>query len=252
MQLCFDIFYDEELLHAFHSLNMNSNLANFISLLPEIMLLIDTVLKFFTGFYENGIIVEEKSIIAHHYLKKGLVFDILSYLPVTIQSFVHKYFPNYGWMLRLFQMLMLFKLKRVKTAVSNYQEIISANGKHDCFLSACKLMYVIIFIAHLNACIFHAVAFYAPDDNYETWLTDSGLKHSSWVERYVNVFYWSVSVMATIGYGEKIGPRNNLECVVGSFILIESLLLSGYCINTMKELVDMMTKDEKDYKYYFC
>lgn len=248
MQLCFDIFYDLELIDFLEYNKINNNLSYFLTNLPEFILIIDTATKFITGYYENGIIVREKSLIIKHYIKKGLLFDILSYFPVIFQNFFRGSFPNYAWMLKIFQLLMIFKVKRIKNIMSNFQEIICANGKSDGFLSACKLMFVIVLIAHLNACIFHAVAYFAPDHNYRTWLDDSGLRQSHWTEKYVNVFYWSVSVMATIGFGEKIGPRNNWECLFGSFILIESLLLSGYCINTMKELVDSMTRDERTLK----
>ena len=55
-------------------------------------------------------------------------------------------------------------------------------------------------------------------------------------------------MMATIGFGEKISPRNSLECVGGVFILIVSVLLFGYCINTMKQILDMWSKEEQEYK----
>lgn len=248
VQLCFDIFYDDKLIAFFEERGVDKTLAYLISLIPELILLTDILLKFITGYYENGVIIQDKQIIFSHYIKKGLLSDIIICFPVIFQGFFRDYISHLAWLLQLFQLMILLNLKRVKAVISNYQESFAYSNKSYCIISACKLMYVIIFIAHINACIFHAVAYYAPKDISTTWLDYSGLRDVEWSERYVNVLYWSVSVMATIGFGEKISPRNNLECTIGSLILIVSLLLSGYCINTMKELVDIMTKDEQDYK----
>ena len=248
MQLCFDMFYDDELEELFATHHMNHSLAQFIVLLPELMLIMDTIMKFFTGYYENGVVVEDKGMIFHHYIKKGLVYDILTYFPVLMQGILRKMVPWVGVIVKELQLLMFFKIKRVKVATLNYEEIIASNGKHDFVLSFVKLMYVILFITHLNACIWHAIAYFNPQADAFTWLDYSGLKESHWVIRYIYSFYWAISMMATIGFGEKISPRNSLECVGGVFILIVSVLLFGYCINTMKQILDMWSKEEQEYK----
>ena len=248
MQICFDMFFDDELELLFENNNVNHRVAGFITLFPEIMLIFDTILKFITGYYENGIIVEDKSLIIHHYIKKGLIFDILSYLPLILTSIFKKSFPELTSFLKCLQLLLFFKLKRVKIAISNYEEIIASNGKHDFLLSACKLMYVILFITHLNGCIWHACAYFSLGGNNLTWLDYSQLKSSHWAVRYLYSLYWAISIMATIGFGEKISPQNNYECILGIFILIISVLLFGYCINSMKQILDMMFKEEQEYK----
>ena len=133
MQLCFDMFYDDELEILFESYYVNQSVAKFIIVVPELMLIIDTLLKFITGYYENGIIVEDKKKIVHHYIRKGLFFDCLSYIPVLMQGIFRKQFPFIGLIVKELQLLMFFKIKRVKIAISNYEEIIASNGKHICF-----------------------------------------------------------------------------------------------------------------------
>ena len=249
MQICFDMFYDDELEKLFEEYELNHNLVSFIIIFPEMMLIIDTLLKFITGFYENGIVVEEKSKILHHYIKKGLIFDCLSYIPVITQGFFREKYPWIGSILKELQLLMFFKIKRVKIAILNFEEITASNGKHDYLLSFFRLMYVILFITHLNACVWHAFAYFHPDkDHIITWLDSSGLKETSWIVRYLYSFYWAISMMATIGFGEKISPSNKIECAGGILILIVSVLLFGYCINSMKQILDMMSKQENEYK----
>jgi len=245
MQLSFDMFYDDELEYFFQKHYVNPSLASFLVIFPEMLLIIDTLLKFITGFYENGIVIEDKISIIHHYLRTGLVFDILSYLPVLVQSIMKQVFPQIMEILKFFQLLMFFKIKRVKMAIFNYEEIIASNGKHDFLLTFCKMMYVIIFITHLNACIWHAIAYFNPG---VSWLDFNGFRQDYWTERYIYSFYWAISMFATIGFGEKISPRNCIECMMGGLILIISVLLIGYCINSMKQLLDMMSVQENEYK----
>lgn len=249
IQLCFNIYYDDEIEIALEKYHLNHSLTSFLVLVPEIMLIIDTLLKFITGYYENGVIVENKSKIVHHYLSKGLFTDCLTYIPTILQGFLRKQFPWIGLIVKELQILMFLKIKRVKVAMTNYEEIIATNGKNDFLLSFLKLMYVILFITHLNACLWHAVAFYNPE--METWLDYSQLKEAFWLKRYLYSFYWAISMMGTIGFGEKVSPRNNMECFVGIFIVITSIMGFGYCINSMKQILDLWSKEEQEYKYSF-
>ena len=250
MQLCFDMFYDDEFEHLFEKMELNHSLAFFILFLPEMFLITDTLLKFITGFYENGVVVEDRMEIINHYIKKGLIYDIFSYVPVVSQSIIKKFFPHLTLILKIAQFLMFFKVKRVKIAVANYEEIIASGGKHDYLLSACRLMYVIIFLAHLNACLWHLVAYFYPGECC-TWLDSSDLRHAHWTNRYLYSLYWAISMMSTIGFGEKISPQNLAECVAGIGIMIISILLFGYCLNSMKQILDLMSKEENDYKLVF-
>lgn len=247
-QICFDMFYDDELEYFFHKYHFNPHVAELFIFFPEVFLMIDTLSKFITGYYENGVIVEDKLSIVHHYLKNGLLTDLLSYFPILIQGIVKKFFPSFGFFLKIFQFLMFFKLKRVKTAILNFEAIIASNGKHDFFLSFCRMMAVIIFISHVNACIWHSFAYYFPDDECCTWLDSSGLKNRHWTTKYIYSFYWAISIMSTIGFDVKISPQNNLECLGGACILFVSVLMFGYCLNTMKQLLDMMSSKENEYK----
>ena len=254
MQLFFDIFYDDELEKAFQYTNMNHYLIKFIIMLPEIFLIIDTLLKFITGFYENGIVVTQKSKIFAHYLHKGLLFDILSYFPVIMQGIIRTNFPeqfeNHPIIIKELQLLMFFKVKRVQIAISNYEEIIASKGNRGIMLSFFRLLYVVLFVTHINACLWHGIAYYNPDESVETWLDGSNLRGQYWLIKYVYSFYWAITSVATIGYGEKVSPQNNLEIMLGSFIVIISLLLTCFCINSTKLIFDAISKQENEYKYF--
>lgn len=250
LQLCFDIFYDDELEIIFEEHHMNYHLSVFLVSLPDILLIIDTFLKFITGFYEDGVVIVEKSKIFNHYLKKGLVFDILSYFPVIIQGIMRKSYPelfeHHDFAIKVCQLLMFFKIKRVKTALLNFEEIITSHGGHDYILKLCRLIFVIFFISHLNACIWHGVAYFNPNKKAITWLDYFELKDEYWFVRYLHSLYWSLS-MATLNRSELI-PQTDFETGVSMFILMISLFLFGYSLNSMKIIHDLITKQESENK----
>ena len=215
----------------------------FIILTNEILLIMDSLSKLITGYYENGIVIVEKTQIIHHYLKKGLIFDLLSYCPILAQTF----FSGNGITLKIVQLLVFCKIKRVQIIIHNFQEMISLNGKHDYILSLIILTFQIIFFCHINACIWHGVAYYYPSDD-KTWLDSAGIKNFPWIQQYYYSLYWSVSVMVTISLSDKFYPQNDAELLVGIEIFLTSALFFAYTINRMRDIFDDMAKNAREYK----
>ena len=245
LQIAFDINCTDKFHSYLLSLNMNYHLTELIVLIPEILLVLDTFLKFITGYYENGLVITSKTKIIEHYLKKGLIFDLLSYCPILAQSI----FSNNSMILKIMQLLLFLKFKRIRIIISNFQEIISLQGQNDYILSLLLLVFQTIFFAHINACIWHTTAYYyVGDSNTLTWLDYSNTKDISWVSRYLYSIFWAISVLVTIGYGEKVSPQNDTELCVGTLIFLASALFFGYTINAMREIFTMMNENEKNFK----
>lgn len=247
LQLSFGFNYEQEyhdFLENYHI--FSSATIRFLTLFPELLLIFDTLLKFITGYYENGLVITNKREIIHHYLKKGLFFDILSYFPIIMQSIFHET----GMVLKILQLLLFCKLKRVQIIVNNFKEMISLNGKNDYILSLIILTFQIFFFCHISACIWHGVAFYYPLER-NTWLEYAHISGFSWSNKYYYSLFWAVSAMVTVGFGEKISPQNNAELIVGVMILLSSSLVLGFTLNSMREIFDEMSKHKKAYKYFF-
>lgn len=245
-QVSFGLNYEEEWHHFLeHYYHLHPSLIEFIIFLPEMMLIFDTLLKFITGYYENGIVITDKKEIIHHYLKKGLLFDIISYCPILMQTIFKGSFT-----LKILQLLLFCKLKRVQIIMNNFKEIISLKGKNDFILSLIILLFQIFFFCHIIACIWHSVAFYYPLQD-STWLDYAHIRNLPWSSKYFYSLYWSVSSMVTCGFGEKVSPQNNSELVVGVMILLCSAIFLGFMINSMREIIDEMGKHKKKYKFIF-
>lgn len=243
MQLSFDFFYDHEFLQFCEKNHINHNLSHFILFIPEIILITDTLMKFISGFYENGVMVTEKKEIIHHYLKKGIFFDILAYSPIVLHSMLMLYVDE--TIVKLIQMLMFCKVKRVAIALSNFQEIISSNGRNDYVLAAVRLILTILFITHLNACTWHAIAYF--NKNTDNWLAADNLIASSFKDRYLMSFFWAISLLGSEGFG-RITPRNDNEYGVGILIVLVSMSLFGYSLYHVFDILKAMETEQKEYK----
>ena len=250
MQLSFDFFYDEELEKACESVGLEKYTEIFV-LLPEIILCTDSLLKLITGIYENGVIVDDKKIIFEHYMKHGLIFDLIAYAPVIIQSFWKKYFHSFNpiW-IKILQLMMFCKLKRVNIALSNFEETVSKKGKSDYMLSGARLILNVFFISHLNACAWHALAFFNPYEDEMTWLKYNNYENSTLMKRYGVSLYFSVSMFVNNGVDSKFSPQNGLEYLYSIFVLLVSGGLFGYIVFTIKEIMELGKKKTKEYKFF--
>jgi len=238
------MFFDEEFELILMNRGYHLKFIHFLTTIPEVLLILDSVLKFITGFYENGVVVTDKIRIIQNYYKNELIYDIIAYLPVVMQRIFQQMFPDISLGLKILQFLMFFKIKWIKNAIAKYEEIIASNGKKDFLLKFVKLLYVIIFVTHLNACLWHSIAYFYPSDSCCTWLEFNGLKEATKVSKYIYAFYYAI----TIGFGGNITPQNEIECIFGAIILLISLQMFGYCINSMKSILDVMMKQENKYK----
>ena len=244
MQLSFNFLYDVEFENFCDVYGINHQISKFFLIFPETMLIIDSLLKFISAYYENGIMITEKKFIVEHYLKHGLLLDFFAYMPILTQSFLMSYLN--GTIIKLFQLLMFCKAKRVFIALSNFQEIISSNGHDDYMLSALRLILTILFITHLNACAWHALAYFS--DNKINWLTVNDLMESSAKNRYLISYFWTISLFASIGVGSKILPQNDSEYLLAIAILLISALLCGYSLYYIKSILKAMQKERKESK----
>lgn len=251
LQISFDIYYDEQFTILMDSKEISPAVTHFLLTIPEIILVIDTVLKFITGYYEQGVIIMSKKKIIIKYLKKGLLFDILAYCPILIQAFykdsIFKSNGDLGLILKFLQLLVFCKLTRINVLLRNFEEIIFLNGKHDYLLNLLRISFKIFFVAHVNSCVWHACAYYNSVST-STWLTYAQLKDGSWVEKYWTSMYWAVSSMVTTGFGEKVSPQNTMELAVGVGILFVSAFAFGFALNAMGQILEAMSKNENEFK----
>ena len=121
------------------------------------------------------------------------------------------------------------------------------NGEHDYLLTILKICFKIIFLAHVSACVWHAVGYYN-NSGETTWIDAIDLKSSAWVDRYWNSLFWAVSNIVSIGY-QKVAPQNNFELFFGVMIVLFSAFVFGYALFSMQNIYNEISKEEIDFKF---
>ena len=75
-----------------------------------------------TGYYDEGVIVDDRKKIVKRYLRKGLPYDLLTYLAVLVNRII---FPNINVYVCYFvNLLMFFKLKLIFEIINKLDMIL--------------------------------------------------------------------------------------------------------------------------------
>jgi hypothetical protein len=115
--------------------------------------------------------------------------------------------------IRMFRMLKLGKLPRVKKIVFGFFDKFIL--QYHLFFSMAKLMLVLSFISHWMASLYGSQYNFEREDH-------SGTESIHW-EMYIAAMYWAVQTVTTVGYGNVV-PTTVSERVIACFVM----LLGGF------------------------
>jgi len=211
----------------------------FIKIIPVWIFFIDVGVNLLTPYYSKGVYVYSKWKILLRYIRKDLVLDSLTLLPFAFAIYLEIKF------VQLFFMLRLFNLRSLINTVDEYFQL---NEKVQGVVDLCKLLFVICFLSHFIACIWHYFAAIEISYGiYPNWLCKYALEDFEWQDRYIYSLYWSLATMITIGYGDIV-PSNTNETLFAVFIMVISSGVFGYCINGVGAIWQNMFRKEEDFK----
>lgn len=231
LQLSFNLFLLEELFVE------DKKMQLIIYFIIAALLLTDIILKFFTGYYENGVSVLQKDKIFKNYFYNHFFFDIVSFLPIFLISFsqIGEFeLEKYTAFVKISQFLIFFKIFEVFNALQTLEEMLQLNEQTEALFAIFKLTIKIVLSCHLLACGWHAVSFYPSIEN--KMLTEvKELIDGNWFTQYLFFLYWTISI-------GRIEPRNNYELFFGFFALVGSSALLGLIIEGIHTILDSLTK----------
>ncbi|EGR31384.1 hypothetical protein IMG5_110890 [Ichthyophthirius multifiliis] len=78
-------------------------------------------------------------------------------------------------------------------------------------------------------------------------MLDTPIRYMSWEVRYIYSFYWSVTTMCTVGYGD-ISPTNQYEALFASINMILISCVFAYSINNIGMILQEIEKTSKELK----
>eukprot|EP01084_Bolivina_argentea_P285572 489747_1 len=161
----------------------------------------------------------DSKVVAIAYIKSWLFIDLWASLPMAeIASLIHAN-EHAEEVLALFHLLRLVKLPRLFRGFSTVSHKIAFS----------VLTVIFLMLSHFGACLFHMFGSQHVD---EGWLIEDDLRYKGVFERYVSAFYWAMSSITTIGYGD-IHAITFDERLFSCFMVFVSAIVYSICLATM-------------------
>ena len=214
----------------------------------DIVLFIDMILSFFSAYIDN-----EENIIKNHkkiviaYLKSWFIIDSVSIIPIsyfteskgTLSRF--NSLTKIGKIPRLYRLLRLAKLMRMlkmakRSNHSKFTKFFLEKLKVNSNIE--RLIYFILgflLLNHMSACVWYFVA-KLQDLDPDCWVVRLGFVDASNYEIYIISFYWTLTTVTTVGYGD-VSAGTTTERIYGLFIMSCGVLMYSFAIGALSSIV---------------
>ncbi|XP_063315218.1 cyclic nucleotide-gated cation channel alpha-3 [Pelobates fuscus] len=204
----------------------------------DLIYVLDTMVRFRTGFLEQGLLVKDAKKLKEHY-SKTLQFklDVLSLLPTDLAYL--KVGPNYpelrfNRLLRFARMFEFFDRTETRTNYPNFFRI----G---------NLVLYILIIIHWNACIYFAIS-KAIGFGTDTWVYPN-ISHPEYgrlARKYIYSLYWSTLTLTTIG--ETPPPVKDIEFLFVVFDFLIGVLIFATIVGNVGSMISNMNASRAEFQ----
>ncbi|RMZ95473.1 cyclic nucleotide-gated olfactory channel [Brachionus plicatilis] len=223
----------------------------------DMVYLIDIVLKFLTGYLEDGLPCPNKPKIAKRYVQTiAFKIDLLSLVPTDLIYLLIR--PEY----RIKRILAALRLNRL-LKISRYLEFLNLTETETKYPTAFRLSNLILNILitmHWNACIYFTISSvkgFGSDSWVYPSLTLEDLEHNQTQvqnnnilftddldSQYIYCFWWSVQTLTTIA--EVPEPTNSYQEMFMSILLMIGVVILAITIGSAADMVENANRQSLD------
>ena len=237
-------------------LNEESNIAINLQLFDNIIDLFfffDIILNFFTAYYTYDERIEKRlNKVIKHYLKGWFVLDLISVIPINLimNEFIRdddvsslwnfRKIPKIYRLTRLFRLIKIFSKKNHITKLTR-----NLLDKFHINIQIERLVYYLVglfMFIHLSSCLFYFIT-KLEENSPDIWVNRLGLTDSSPFELYITSFYWSLTTVTTVGYGDVVS-YTKYEKIYNLFIMSFGVVMYSFLIGMLSNIVEII--DQKN------
>ena len=179
----------------------------FFDFVISMIFILDIYLESHTGFYEQREFIDDKETVFKEYSRRFLYLDIAAALPfyMILTLFNNPLMMEIAIYLNMLRLMKIFRIRRTISRIRNSKRM------NPSFIRMALLIFWILIVAHLISC---------------GWIfMTGGLGNEEQLNRYIVAFYWTVTTLTTIGYGDVTPDTANNAQVI--FIVIIELIGAG-------------------------
>ena len=183
----------------------------------------DIVIQFNTAYFEHRKLVTDRRAIARRYLRGWFLLDLLATLPFS-WIFSSSRFAQLNRVFRFFRLARLFKLFASSKTLARIRKLDFIN---PAYMRLFLLIFWILVAAHLVAC---GWIFIGGPGRYVAEGTDPP------GAVYLAAFYWTITTLTTIGYGD-ITPGTVVQFIYVTVIMLMGAAIYGFIIGNIANII---------------
>ncbi|KAG9456891.1 hypothetical protein H6P81_001399 [Aristolochia fimbriata] len=206
-----------------------------VDLVVDAFFAVDIFLTFFVAYLDEStyLLVDDPKKIATRYVTTLLFpMDVASTLP--FQLLYHLFTGSKGDVFGFLNLLRLWRLRRVSELFARLEK----DTRFSYFWTRyCKLLSVTLFNVHSSGCFYFwlAARYHTPENTWIGKQVPDFHYRSIWLG-YTYSLYWSITTLATVGYGD-LHAENTGEMLFNIWYMLFNIGLTAYLIGNMTNLI---------------
>lgn len=184
--------------------------------------LINIYMRHHFTYVEAGQEVKDLEKIKMHYRKTGLLQDTVANIPWDVLAWGFVATPTYVPLLRLNRLLRLARLRPTLRLIDQYL----SKWRFRISSAATKLVHAFLYLFMVNhwyACVWIWIYRYVEEYTDMSWAGHDALSvvGEDISARYIRAFYFVITTLSTVGYGD-IRPWRNIETIFELIVILTS------------------------------
>ncbi|KAM3133944.1 hypothetical protein pb186bvf_013910 [Paramecium bursaria] len=215
--------------------NADFDYVYLFTIVPDYIFIFVIMVRFNTAYYYSGVLIETRKKIAKNYIKNGLLSDIISIIPLILN-----FTQDNIWCL-----LIIFRINYLVKLSLEFEENLNLRKNYGTYIDVVKLFSVFLYSSQMFACLFFYLGSYEISIGINnTWIQNSQIYNTNWLNQYITAMYWGCVTTVTIGYGD-ITPSTEYEKLYVIVVSVFSSLVFGFTISNIGQIFSNLAEQSK-------
>lgn len=214
-----------------------------------LVLALDVPVAMVTVFYRKGVKIESHRSIAANYLRRHFARDLLSILPLPLNSYIASNAVDSSSLLTCLlctNVFFLFRISQFREIKQKFFESLY-NSKLAYHVAQIVDLFVVVLLAsHVFGCGWILIGQSEKRQNRQTMLESKlGPIESFGMQEYMHAIYFTVVTMATVGYGDIV-PVTSEEIVFGIVTVFLACFMFAHLIGKIQLIFNEIQRENEE------